>query len=246
MQPDPIALLQAIDLDIPLIGVYDAPDASPFEPLVKPQAGTRPCVFAFFDRWLQGETLHLTAGNFGCGGAGNWLWGISARPREDFVCFLVDDEGLKTSHELMHQWLDRQKPYRPEYSNLLVGRLRADQYAYLKTAAFYVNADQLSMLITGAHYHHTPGSPAPVIAPFGAGCMELLPLLSDLDSPRALIGATDIAMRRHLPPDILAFTVTKAMFGQLCELGEESFLCKPFWGDLKRARGLGGRQESTG
>ena len=147
MQPDPIALLQAIDLDIPLIGVYDAPDASPFEPLVKPQAGTRPCVFAFFDRWLQGETLHLTAGNFGCGGAGNWLWGISARPREDFVCFLVDDEGLKASHELMHQWLDRQKPYRPEYSNLLVGRLRADQYAYLKTVAFCVNADQLSVLI---------------------------------------------------------------------------------------------------
>lgn len=29
MQPDPIALLQEIDLDIPLIEVYDAPDASP-------------------------------------------------------------------------------------------------------------------------------------------------------------------------------------------------------------------------
>jgi hypothetical protein len=71
MQPDPIALLQEIDLDIPLIGVYDAPDASPFEPLVRPRAGTHPCVFAFFDRWIQGETLHLTAGSFGCGGAGN-------------------------------------------------------------------------------------------------------------------------------------------------------------------------------
>jgi hypothetical protein len=59
------------------------------------------------------------------------------------------------------------------------------------------------------------------------------------------MGATDIAMRRHLPPDILAFTVTKAMFRQLCELGEESFLYKPFWGDLKKARGLAGRQEST-
>jgi hypothetical protein len=44
-------------------------------------------------------------------------------------------------------------------------------------------------------------------------------------------------MRRHLPPDILTFTVTRLMFRQLCALDERSFLYKPFLRRLKTARG---------
>jgi hypothetical protein len=58
----------------------------------------------------------------------------------------------------------------------------------------------------------------------------------DSDVPKAIIGATDIAMRHHLPPDILALTVNKPMFRQLCELDEDSFLYKPFWKRLRNAR----------
>ncbi len=56
---------------------------------------------------------------------------------------------------------------------------------------------------------------------------------------RAVIGATDIAMRRHLPPDVLAFTVTRAMYERLCSLDERSFLGKRFWRDLCAARTAG-------
>jgi hypothetical protein len=66
--------------------------------------------------------------------------------------------------------------------------------------------------------------------------MELLPLFEDLTVPQAIIGATDIAMRRYLPPHILAFTVTKPMYERLCALDERSFLYKQFWGDLRKAR----------
>jgi hypothetical protein len=59
---------------------------------------------------------------------------------------------------------------------------------------------------------------------------------NDLSKPQAVIGATDIAMRQHLPPDILAFTVTLSMFEQLCSLDEKSFLCKPFLRNLQKAR----------
>ena len=90
----------------------------------------------------------------------------------------------------------------------------------------------------GAQYNNSPGDPPAVIAPFGSGCMELCPLFENLDIPQAMIGSTDIAMRQYLPPDILAFTVTKPMFKQLCELDERSFLYKPFWEDLIKARGL--------
>jgi hypothetical protein len=237
MQPDPTNLLERIDLAAPPIGFYDSPDPSPFVPLVKPESGERRCVFAHYDEWLNGETLHITKENFSCRGAGHWLCGIESRSREDFK-FLVDEEGLKASHDLMNQWLDHSKPYEQEYPHILIGSLREDQYEYLKSITFYVNPDQLSVLILGAQYNNAPGYPPPVIAPFGSGCMELVPLFEDLDVPQAIIGATDIAMRQLLPPDVLAFTVTRPLFEQLCALDERSFLYKPFWKRLRKARGF--------
>lgn len=238
MQPDPTNLVERIDLSIPLIGFYDAPDPSPFAPLVRPASGRRMCVFSFYDRWLTGDMLHITKENFGCGGAGHWICGVETRSREDFVKFLVDDEGLKSSHDLMRQWLDHTKTYAQKHPHILIGPLRQAQYEHLRSITFFVNPDQLGLLMLGAQYNSAPGDPPPVIAPFGSGCMQLVPLFQDLSVPQAIVGATDIAMRRFLPPDILAFTVTKPMFEQLCELDENSFLYKPFWGNLRKARGL--------
>ena len=59
-----------------------------------------------------------------------------------------------------------------------------------------------------------------------------------MSEAQAIIGATDIAMRRFLPPELLAFTVTKPMFEQLRGLDEKSFLYKPFRQDLRKERGL--------
>jgi hypothetical protein len=240
MQPDPTSLLERIGLTTPLIGLYDSPDPSPFAPLVKPKPAERRCVFSFYNDWMSGATLHITKGNFGCGGAGHWLCGIESRSREDFVEFLVGGEGLKASRDLMDQWLDHSEPYEQEHPNILIGPLREDQYSYLKSVTFYVNPDQLSVLTLGAQYNNAPGDSPPVIAPFGSGCSELLPLFEDLSIPQATIGATDIAMRQFLPPDILAFTVTQPLFEQLCALDERSFLYKPFWQRLRRARGFTG------
>ncbi len=238
MQPDPTNLLKRLGLTTPLIGFYDVPNISPFEPLVRPKRGKHACIFSFYKKWLNGGTLHITRDNFGCPGCGYWLFDFATLSREDFVEFLVDDEGLKSSHGLMNQWLDYRKPYRQEYPNILIGPLRQGQYEYLKSITFYVNPDQLSLLMLGAQYNYASSGPPPVIAPFGSGCMKLVPLFKDLNNPEAIVGATDIGMRQFLPPDILAFTVTKPMFKQLCELDEKSFLYKPFWSDLRKARGL--------
>jgi hypothetical protein len=240
MQPDPSNLLEKMGLDLPLIGFYDALDPSPFQPLVAPEPGKRACVFAFYENWLNGETLHITRDNYGCGGAGHWLCGVATRSRESFVKFLVDDEGLKSSHALMEQWLDDRRGYMQTHAHLLIGPLREDQYATLKTVTFYGNPDQLGVLMLGAQYHSAPSDPPPVIAPFGSGCGQLVALFEDLSLPQAAVGATDIAMRQHLPPDVLAFTVTKPLFEQLCALDEGSFLYKPFWRRLREARGLAG------
>jgi len=238
MQPDATNLLEQMGLEIPLLGFYDAPDTPPFEPLVEPKPGTHACTFAFYRQWLRGKTLHLTEENFGCGGAGHWLCGVETRSREDLVNFLVDGEGLKASHTLMNRWLDHREGYKQEHPHLLIGPLRAEQYAYLKSVTFWVNPDQLSLLMIGAQYRSAPGDPPAVIAPFGSGCSQLVAPFDDLDAPQAIVGATDIAMRQYLDPHLLAFTVTRPMYEQLCGLGEESFLSKPFWKNLRRARGF--------
>jgi hypothetical protein len=233
--PDPTTLIKRIYLSTPLICFYDAPDPEQFKPLVRPK--DTDCIFCSYKNWLKGETLHLTRDQYGCGGAGHWMWSIRSRSREEFIKFLVDEEGLKASHELMEKWIDSARPYKAEHSHLFIGRYRNDLWEYIKTITFYVNPDQLSTLMIGAQYHSSPDDPPAVIAPFGSGCSELQPF-ENLALPQAAIGATDIAMRQHLPPDILAFTVTKPMFRQLCELDERSFLFKPFLLRLRQARGF--------
>ncbi len=236
MQPDSTNLLDKLGLKSPLMGFYDAPDPKAFEPLLEPKPGKHACVFAFYKQWLRGKRLHLTQDNFGCGGAGYWLCDVSTRSRENFVRFLADDEGLKSSHTLMNQWLDHNKGYKQEHPHLVIGPLQKYQYQYLKSVTFYVNPDQLGLLMLGAQYNSGPGDPVPVIAPFGSGCMQLISLFKDLNVPQAIIGTTDIAMRQYLTPELLAFTVTKPMFEQLCDLDEKSFLYKPFWRNLVKAR----------
>jgi hypothetical protein len=236
MLPDSSKLTAQMDLTLPLLGFYDAPDTGGFEPLVTPEPGKQQCVFHFFKNFRRGESLVITRDNFGCGGAGNHLCNVQTRSRQDFIHFLADTEGLKRTHDLMGQWIDRGKPYLQQHPFLVMGPLRQEKQEYLKTVTFFVNPDQLSILIIGANYDASPDDPRPVIAPFGSGCMELLPLFDDLDAPQAVIGATDIAMRQYLPRDLLAFTVTRPMFERLCALDEKSFLFKPFLKNLRKAR----------
>ena len=235
-QPDPSKLIGKLELEIPLIGFYDSPDTERFEPVVQPAKTGHDCIFSFYEQWLKGKTLHLTKQNYGCGGAGHWICGIEGRSREEYLDFLVNTEGLKASFELMDKWLDHTKPYRQEHQHILIGPLKTDQYHYLKTITFFVNPDQLSALMIGAEYNMSPEDPPAVIAPFGSGCMQMSALIGDLSKPASIIGTTDIAARKYIPEKILAFTVTRPMFENLCELDERSFLFKSFWKELKLGR----------
>jgi hypothetical protein len=238
-QPDPTYLLEQLNYTLPLIGFYDAPDPEPFAPLVRPKEGrgSGPCVFDFYPRWMRGETLVLTRERYGCGGAGRALCGVQTREREDFIDFLWEEEGLRATRELMAGWVDHGPTYRMEHEQVLIGPLKPGQYPFLRTVTFWVNPDQLSVLQQGAYYHHAWDDPPPVTVPFGSGCMELVVTFSDLERPQAVVGATDIAMRDPLPPDLLAFTVTVPMFERLCALDARSFLGRGFLDRLRRARG---------
>ena len=235
MQPDVSPILEGLSITEPLVGFYDAPDASPFEPLVVPKG--RQCVFKSLPDWKEGKTLRLTKEKHGCGGM--HLLGLEERSREELVAFLCDEEGLKATHELMDLWLDSAPRYIPRHENVLIGPLRADQYEYLRTVTFYVNPDQLSVLTAGAIYYTHPDDVTPLIARFGSGCMQLAALFDDLDAPQALIGGLDQAARADLDRCTLALTVTKPMLELLCRWAADprSSLHNRFLGTLLRARG---------
>ena len=119
------------------------------------------------------------------------LFGIDERSRDSIVEFLCDEEGLRASHELMNEWLDSMKSYKPAHDHLLIGPLHPAQYDYLRTVTFYVNADQLAVLCMGATYYSRPDDIPPMLAPFGSGCMQIITLFDDFHAPQAIIGATD-------------------------------------------------------
>ena len=237
MLPDSSYLTGKINLKFPVIGLYDIRNVSLFENLIEMKPESRQCVFQFFPDWCNGETLNITKENCGCRGCGRYFFSIEQSDREGFISFLVDQEGLKANHDLMNQWIDKGNTYQPQNDHLLIGPIKTHSYDFLKTITFFVNADQLSALMIGAQYFSKPGDPTPVLAPFGSGCGEILALFDDFNIPQAVIGSTDLAMRRYLPPDLIAFTVTKSMFEQLCDLDNSSFLEKPFLGNLKKSRG---------
>ncbi len=236
MWPDPSNLLEQLDMSFPLIGFYDSPNITSFEPLVKPRPGKNVCIYAFFKKWLTGETLHLNRENFGCAGCGNWIFNIMTWKRDNYINFLYLEEGFKSSPELMEKWFDYQARYNPKYGDIFIGPLKKDEYEYLKTITFFVNPDQLSLLITGTQYNKSPIESFPTIAPFGSACMQMVTLFDDLSSEQAIVGTTDIAMRKYVPFDMLSYTVTKPLFEKLCELDRNCFLYKADWTKLKKVR----------
>ena len=90
------------------------------------------------------------------------LAGSSLRSRENFARGLNQREGFKSSDALMCQWLENLKPYMIENGYVVIGPLKDGQYEHLKTVTFYVNPDQLSLLLLGAEYNNASIDDNPV------------------------------------------------------------------------------------
>ena len=229
MLPNSEYLLSCLNLKTPVIGFYDVDDFSAFEPIAK----TQRCMFAAYENWQKGESVCLSKGNNACRGGGYWIGAQEFTTRSDFANMLYEREGFKSTVEIMEKWLETQKPYEIKQNYVVISNLNDNFYDDLQTVTFFVTADQLSVLMIGADYNNSDPNINRVKHFFGSGCGQLAAVFNDCKAsePQAFVGATDIAMRIHLPENIIAFTVNKAMYEQLCSLDEKSFLNKPF---LKR------------
>lgn len=237
-------LTKALRLETPLIAVYDSAPMEEFEPTVR--AKGRACCFAYYKQWLQGKTLVIerSEGDFthpdcGCHGA-QMAFGLRKDYPTFMAHFLTDGEGapmgegLKATPQLAQEYLDRAKPTALSGDTVLIGPLKPAQWDTVKTVTFLVDPDRLSALMTLAAYWSS--DPEFIYATFSSGCGLLWRELEKQDRDRAVIGATDIAMRKYLPPEILCLSVSGAHFEKMLAFPDGAFLNKSWWNDLMDAR----------
>ena len=64
-------------------------------------------------------------------------------------------------------------------------------------------------------------------------------MLRELESrerERAVLGCTDIAMRKYIPPEILCLTVRPGHFERMVDFPDGAFLYKEWWNELMQHR----------
>lgn len=237
-------LMSKLRMDTPPIAIYDARPTDAFKPFV--EAKGRACCFAYYGAWQKGETVvfrkaHQSFGNptHGCPGAHNAL-GLGDGYPPYMAHFLTDGkgapmgEGLKATPDLAQEFLDRSKPPQVSGDTVLLGPLRLDHWESVRSVTFLVDPDRLAALMTLAAYWSS--DPDFVHAPFSSGCGLMLRELESQDRERAVIGCTDIAMRKYIPPEIMALTVSPGHFERMTNFPDDAFLNKSWWNDLMDSR----------
>jgi hypothetical protein len=249
MAPDPQALeriRRKLRLDTPLIAVYDAEPGEGFEPTIDVKG--RGCCFHYYKQWLAGKTLVFRKGkgdfrnpDCGCPGA-QTAFGLNKTYPPFMANFLTDGkgapmgEGLKASPEIAQKFIDESAKLDPKHDSVLVGPLRLDRWEEVRSATFLVDPDRLAGVLTLATYWSMNKTEA--VAPFSSGCGLMWRSLHEFDEDKVIIGCTDLAMRRYIPPEIMSITVSPARLERMTQAPEGSFLDKDWWNELMDKRGL--------
>ena len=107
---------------------------------------------------------------------------------------------------------------------------------------FFADPDQLSALVVLANYGR--GDNENVFTPYAAGCQTvgIYPLReAKKEKPRAVIGLTDLSARVHirkqLGDNLMTFAVPLSLFEEMESNVEGSFLQRPTWQTLLKAKG---------
>ncbi len=237
-------LITALRLNTPLIAVYDAAPSADFDPLIT--ATGRACCFAYYSRWLTGHTVVYEKDDagfnnpqHGCPGAQRAFGLVDGYP--SFMAHFLTDgagapmgEGLKATPQLAQEYLDRNRKPPLSGNTVLIGPLRLAQWDKVKSVTFLADPDRLAALMTLAAWWTS--DPDFIAAPFSSGCGLMWRELIAMDRERAIIGCTDIAMRRYVPRDILCLTVSPAHFERMTTYPDTAFLNREWWNDLMRHR----------
>jgi len=239
-------LRESLRMSTPIIGLYDTDPSPDFEPSV--QAKGRACCFAYYPRWLKGETLVIKRAEgddfmnpqHGCPGLQKHF-GFDRNYPPWMANFLTDGkngapmgEGLKAPPALAQEFLDRIVFTEPAGDHVLMGPLKLDHWDKVKSVTFFVDPDRLAGLMTLAAFWSS--DPDEIAAPFSSGCGLMWEVFNNFEKDRAVIGATDLAMRRYLPPEIISLTVSPERFERMVDFPDDAFLKRSWWNELMDSR----------
>jgi len=242
-------LKKALRLTTPIIALYDTVPDETFDPTA--EVSGRSCCFAYYHRWLKGETVVVkngAGGDFtnpqhGCPGL-QTHFGFNTTYPPWMANFLTDGkngapmgEGLKASPALAQEFLDRIEFTRPSGETMLMGPLRLNSWDKVRTVTFFADPDRLSALMTLAAFRSS--DPEEIAAPFSSGCGMLWEVFNNHQKDRAVIGCTDIAMRKYVPPEIMCLTVSPQRFELMVDFPDDAFLMRSWWNDLMDQREKG-------
>lgn len=217
--------------------------------------GSRGCVSALMFSAAKGKTAVFSRKTYGCpgGGAGlgfgnpykNFPGGIEyflSTGNKEFcgseigknivknMPMLVDGEGYQKTPEAAKKFIESLPLVDIPFEYVIykpLENLSANEKPEI--VVLLVNPDQLSALAVLANYSRGTDN---VITRFGAGCqqtgiMAYKECLSD--NPKAIIGLTDISVRKIFDKDILSFAMPYKMYLEMEGDVDGSFLQKTEW-----------------
>lgn len=214
--------------------------------------GSRGCVAAMLVAVSKGRTAFFDSKTSGCPGGGVGLgfgnkyegvpieYLLSTGNKEIAAkmgaagSMMAEGERCYKTPELARKWVDS-LPITDVPTGYVVFKPLAEvtDHEEPKLIVFFVNADQLSALVTMADYNR--GTNQSTTAPFGAACQSILFGYEEAkkEHPRGVIGFFDVSQRRSVDRDTLTFTVPYKLFKEMEASVEGSFLEMHDWQKLQ-------------
>ena len=150
--------------------------------------------------------------------------------------YLQDGEGYHKSPEISKKFVEQLPIVDIPYEYVVYKPLKdVKKDEEVKLVIFLANPDQLSALSVLANYNRQTIDNVALY--FGAGCQQTCLMAyreCDKEFPKALVGLTDISVRKIFNRDILSFTVPYKMFLELEDNANDSnvFLNKKEWQEI--------------
>ena len=215
------------------------------------------CVTAMLSAAAKGRTAAFDRKTFGCPGGGTGL-GFGNRYLqfpggiENFVSngnpeFCKTEIGQKLAQQLTHLEHGEHYVKNPEIAKKMVDSLPMTdvpaEYVVFKplesvaedevpqVVVFFANPDQLTALVVLVNYSRVAYDNN-VIAPWGSACQQIGIMTykeGEAENPRAVIGLTDMTIRKMFDKDILSFSVPYKMYLEMESNVVGSFLEMHDW-----------------
>lgn len=201
----------------------------------KPLANSRgyTCLFAQLAKLHNGTPLAFDIENLGCfGSILNIFGGIY---NEEVTCrLLVEIERFKANNELANKLREINPVAHPKGRYIVFKPLdKLTEKDNPEIFCIFGNPDMMSALHTLVGFDKTRIDN--VIVPFGAGCEQMITFAfaeAEKDSPRAILGGMDTAMRGCLKSNTLTFSVSASTFKRMIYNAESTFLETYIWKGL--------------